>query len=251
MQQHPGPVPDFLSPAPVSWAVSDEPVAYPAAVRFMEERVAMIRAGTAPEMVWLLEHPSLYTAGTGAQDRDLLDPDRFPVFRASRGGEYTYHGPGQRIAYVMLDLAERSRDIKMFVRTLEEWIIRTVAVFRIRGQRRTGYPGVWVSRPDTPRQDKIAAVGIRCRRWVSFHGISLNVNPDHDCFRGIVPCGISGTDAGVTSLAALGIDEQTQAVDRALESTFRTLFGPVEPVAPPHPGHVPPDPPFRSPGPAR
>jgi len=207
------------------WAITDAPVAYPAAVAAMEDRVAAIRAGDAPERVWLVEHPPLYTAGTSAKPADLLDSGRFPVFRSGRGGQYTYHGPGQRVAYVMLDLTRRDEDLRKYVRTLEEWIIRTLASFNVRGQRRDDRIGVWVSRPDQGigREDKIAAVGIRIRRWVTFHGIALNVDPVLDHFSGIVPCGIR--DRGVTSLIDLGIPVSMAEVDAVMRREFEGLFG--------------------------
>jgi lipoyl(octanoyl) transferase len=195
----------------------------------MEARVAAIAAGTAPEAVWLLEHPPLYTAGTSARAEDLTAPGRFPVHVAGRGGQYTYHGPGQRVVYVMLDLNTRGRDVRRFVRALEDWVIRTLAEFNIRGERRAGRVGVWVARPDkpplpdgTPREDKIAAIGIKLRRWVSFHGISINVEPDLSHFDGIVPCGIR--DHGVTSLVDLGLPVTMDDVDAALQATFAQSF---------------------------
>ena len=210
---------------PVAWAIANAPVAYPAAVAAMEERVAAIRAGDAPEQVWLVEHPPLYTAGTSAKPSDLLDSGRFPVFQSGRGGQYTYHGPGQRVAYVMLDLTLRDQDLRKYVRTLEEWIIRTLACFNVRGERRDDRIGVWVSRPDQGigREDKIAAVGIRIRRWVTFHGIALNVDPVLDHFSGIVPCGIR--DRGVTSLIDLGIPVSMAEVDAVMRREFEGLFG--------------------------
>ncbi len=195
---------------PVEWLVEPGLTAYADAVSVMEDRVEAIREGRAGELIWLVEHPPLYTAGTGARPGDLLAPDRFPVFKAGRGGEYTYHGPGQRVAYVMLDLKRRREDVRAFVAALEAWIIGALARFNIRGERREDRVGVWVARPDRPplpdgtsAEDKIAAIGIRLRRWVSFHGIALNVEPELEHFSGIVPCGISGY--GVTSLADLGL----------------------------------------------
>jgi lipoyl(octanoyl) transferase len=215
--------------AGVAWRVTDGLTPYPDAVAAMEERVALIRAGTAPELVWLVEHPPLYTAGVSARRADLLDPDRFPVHETRRGGEYTYHGPGQRVAYVMLDLERRGRDVRRFVCALEEWVIRTLAQFGIRGERRPGRVGVWVVRPDkpdlpdgAPAEDKIAAVGVRLRRWVSFHGIAINVEPDLAHFSGIVPCGITGY--GVTSLVDLGVPATMADVDVALRKTFDAAF---------------------------
>jgi lipoyl(octanoyl) transferase len=207
--------------APVAWRVESVPVGYPDAVAAMEARVAAIAAGTAPEAVWLLEHPPLYTAGTSADASDLLNADRFPVYRTGRGGQYTYHGPGQRVAYVMLDLGRRGPDLRKYVRSLEDWIIRSLAVFGVAGERRDGLVGVWVATP--AGYDKIAAIGIRVRRWVSFHGISVNVDPDLDHFSGIVPCGVRG--AGVTSLRALGIDASLPEVDAALRRAFEAEFG--------------------------
>lgn len=212
---------------PVEWLISDEPVAYPEAIAAMEARVEAIRAGTAPELVWLLEHPPLYTAGTSAHDEDLLEPDRFPVYRSGRGGQFTYHGPGQRVAYVMLDLKKRGGDIRAYVRDLEEWIIRTLASFNVKGERREGRVGIWVDRKPyggvAGQEDKIAAIGVRVRRWVSFHGIALNVEPDLSHFAGIVPCGIS--EHGVTSLVALGHPVTLEDVDSALIATWPEVFG--------------------------
>lgn len=212
---------------PIEWRISDFPVAYDEAVAFMEDRVAQIRAGTAPEMVWLLEHPPLYTAGTSADPSELTDPDRFPVHQTGRGGRYTYHGPGQRVGYVMLDLKKRGEDVRAFVCDLEKWIIRALAEFNIIGETRDGRIGIWVARgaPGSAlyREDKIAAVGLRVRKWVSFHGISLNIEPDLSHFDGIVPCGI--TEHGVTSLVDLGITASTPEVDGVLMRTFGEVFG--------------------------
>jgi lipoyl(octanoyl) transferase len=205
----------------IEWRLSAAPVDYEAAVADMEARVAAIREGTAPELVWLLEHPPLYTAGTSARDDELLDPGRLPVHRTGRGGRYTFHGPGQRIAYVMLDLARRDRDVRCHVHRLEEWMIRTLARFGVRGERRAGRVGIWVARPEGG-EDKIAAIGVRVRRWVTYHGVALNVAPDLDHYRGIVPCGISGH--GVTSLARLGVAATMTAVDDALRATFDEIF---------------------------
>ena len=223
------------SAGPVAWRVSDEPVAYPDAVAAMEKRIADIAAGTAPEAVWLLEHPPLYTAGTRARPGDLLEPDRFPVFSTGRGGEYTYHGPGQRIAYVMLDLKRREPDIRRFVAALEAWIIATLARFNVAGARREDRVGVWVERPDKPplpdgamAEDKIAAIGIRVRKWVTFHGISLNVEPVLEHYGGIVPCGVAGH--GVTSLSDLGLPVTMSQVDSTLRLEFEAIFGPVNPA---------------------
>ncbi len=194
----------------------------------MEARVAAIAAGTAPEAIWLLEHPPLYTAGTSSNPADLTDPDRFPVHVAGRGGQYTYHGPGQRVVYVMLDLNTRGRDVRQFVCALENWVIATLAEFDVRGERRTGRVGVWVARPDrtgpdgNPAEDKIAAIGVKLRRWVSFHGISINVEPDLTHFDGIVPCGIR--DHGVTSLVDLGLPVTLSDLDAALVRTFPHAF---------------------------
>ncbi|HZP99011.1 MAG TPA: lipoyl(octanoyl) transferase LipB [Reyranella sp.] len=203
------------------WRISEAPVPYEEALAAMDERVALIRAGQAPELVWLLEHPPLYTAGTSAKPQDLLEPLRFPVHRAGRGGQYTYHGPGQRVAYVMLDLRARRQDVRRFVADLEEWIIRTLARFNVRGERREGRIGVWVARPG--REDKIAALGVRIRHWVSLHGISINVEPDLSHYAGIVPCGIS--QHGVTSLVELGLPVTMTDLDMALSETFDEVFG--------------------------
>lgn len=213
------------SPA-VEWVIADEPVPYPDAVAEMEARVAAIRDGSAPERVWLVEHPPLYTAGTSANAQDLLSPDRFPVYETGRGGQFTYHGPGQRVAYVMLDLDRRAKDVRHFVTTLEQWVISALAAMNVTGEQRDGRVGIWVPRPDKgmDREDKIAAIGIRIRRWVTFHGISLNVDPDLEHFSGIVPCGISSQ--GVTSLADLGLLISMPEVDSILRSTFEELFGP-------------------------
>jgi lipoyl(octanoyl) transferase len=219
--------------APVDWAVSDLPVAYQAAVAAMEARIAAIADGTAPELIWLLEHPSLYTAGTSTRIQDLLQPDRFPVFETGRGGQYTYHGPGQRIAYVMLDLRARGRDVRAFISLLEGWIVDTLAAFNVCGEVRSDRVGVWVRRPERGPdvEDKIAAIGLRLRRWVSFHGLSLNVEPDLEHFSGIVPCGVSRY--GVTSLADLGLTASMTDVDHALEQTFRRRIAAVRRVPPP------------------
>ena len=213
------------SPPPgVEWRIDDRLVPYEEAVAAMERRVAAIAAGRAPEQVWLLEHPSLYTAGTSARDADLLTPDRFPVYRTGRGGQFTYHGPGQRVGYVMLDLEGRGRDVRRYVRGLEEWLIRTLASFNIVGERREGRVGIWIDRGGG-REDKIAAIGVRVRRWVTFHGIALNVDPDLSHFQGIVPCGISDDNLGVTSLVDLGIPVSMPEVDAALKAGFRAVFG--------------------------
>jgi lipoyl(octanoyl) transferase len=212
--------------APVEWAISQDPVPYEAAVRFMEERAAAIAEQRAGELVWLLEHPPLYTAGTSAKPADLVAPDRFPVHVAGRGGQYTYHGPGQRIAYVMLDVRARTGDVRAFVGALEAWIIRSLARFNVKGEVRPGRVGVWVARPQKAdgAEDKIAAIGIRVRRWVSFHGISLNVDCDLSHYGGIVPCGIS--EHGVTSLVDLGLPVTMPEVDMALRAAFEANFGP-------------------------
>ena len=211
----------------LEWRIDDRPVAYPEALARMEARVAEIRAGTAPEMVWLLEHPPLYTAGTSARAQDLLDPGRLPVYRTGRGGQYTYHGPGQRVAYVMLDLKRRGCDVRGFVRDLEDWLIATLARFNVTGERRAGRVGIWVDRggPNDMdrREDKIAAIGVRIRRWVSYHGVALNVEPELSHFDGIVPCGIR--EAGVTSLVDLGLPVAMEDVDMALQAAFEEVFG--------------------------
>lgn len=216
------------------WAVSPGYVDYPAAVEAMEARAAAIAEGRAGELVWLLEHPPLYTAGVSAKPDDLLDPERFPVFRSGRGGQFTYHGPGQRVAYVMLDLTKRRRDVHDFVRSLEAWIIGALARFNVDGELRDGRVGVWVERKAPgipPREDKIAAIGVKLRRWVSFHGIALNVEPDLSHFGGIVPCG--QTEHGVTSLVDLGHPVTLAEADEALRASFVQIFGPVEAAPPP------------------
>lgn len=212
------------------WIYSDHPIPYPQALAFMEQRVAEIAAGHADEAIWLLEHPPLYTAGTSARIEDLVSPGRFPVYEAGRGGQYTYHGPGQRIIYVMLDLNRRGKDVRCFVRQLEAWVIQTLAEFNLRGEIRDGRVGVWVQRPNRPRgpdgsvaEDKIAAIGVKLRRWVSFHGISINVEPDLEHFSGIVPCGIR--DHGVTSLVDLGLPVGMADLDAALKRSFDAVFG--------------------------
>ena len=211
---------------PVEWRISDTPVAYDGAVAEMEARAAAIAAGHAPEMVWLLEHPPLYTAGTSAGTGDMIET-QFPVFKTGRGGQTTYHGPGQRIGYVMLDLRQRGPDVRRFVATLEEWIIRTLAAFNVRGERREDRIGVWIRRPDKGegREDKIAALGIRVQRWVTLHGIAMNIEPDLTHFSGIVPCGVSDPRYGVTSLADLGLTATMADVDIALRREFEVLFG--------------------------
>ena len=219
--------------APADWAVSQGLVDYPAAVAAMEARAAAIAEGTAGELVWLLEHPPLYTAGVSARDEDLLDA-RFPVHRTGRGGQFTYHGPGQRVAYVMLDLTRRQRDVRAFVAALEAWVIGALDAFNVRGEIREGRVGVWVERkaPGVPtREDKIAAIGVKLRRWVSFHGVSVNVEPDLSHFSGIVPCGV--TKHGVTSLVDLGLPVTLDEADAALKASFREVFGPVVDAEPP------------------
>lgn len=219
-------VSEVLSVAPLSqtleWRISPGLVAYEDAHAAMEDRVAAIRAGTAPELIWLLEHPPLYTAGTSARPEDLLMPDRFPVHQVGRGGQYTYHGPGQRVAYVMLDLKARHMDVRCFVHNMEEWVIRTLARFNVKGERRDGRVGVWVVR-GKGREDKIAAIGVRVRKWVTFHGLSINVEPDLSHFSGIVPCGIS--EHGVTSLVDLGLPVTLADVDAVLRDEFENVFG--------------------------
>ena len=216
---------------PVEWRVEPGLLPYAEAVAVMEARAEAIRRENAAELVWLVEHPPLYTAGTSAKVEDLVDPGRFPVFASGRGGEYTYHGPGQRVAYVMLDLKRRREDVRAFVAALEEWIIRTLAGFGVKGERREDRVGVWVVRPDrppmpdgSPAEDKIAAIGIRLRRWVSFHGIAINVEPDLSHFSGIIPCGVA--DRGVTSLVDLGLPVAMSDLDLMLLDAFREVFGP-------------------------
>ncbi len=214
---------------PVQWQHLPGLAPYTETLAAMEARAAAIAAGQAPEAIWLLEHPPLYTAGTSAKPADLTDPNRFPVYEAGRGGQYTYHGPGQRVAYTMLDLNQRGRDVRKFVCALENWVIATLAEFNVKGERRAGRVGVWVVRPDlpanadgTPREDKIAAIGVKLRRWVSFHGISINVEPDLSHFSGIVPCGI--VDHGVTSLVDLGLPVTMADLDAALIRCFPRAF---------------------------
>ncbi len=221
---------------PVEWVIADDLVPYEQAVAAMEAHVAAIAAGEARERVWLVEHPPLYTAGTSARDEDLVEPDRFPVFRTGRGGQFTYHGPGQRVVYVMLDLQRRTPDLRRYVAALEAWLIATLDAFNIRGERREDRVGVWVRRPEKapdpsgePAEDKIAAIGIRVRRWVTFHGISLNVEPDLSHFSGIVPCGVRLH--GVTSLVDLGIPVSMPEVDSVLRATFEDRFGPTVAVS--------------------
>jgi lipoyl(octanoyl) transferase len=211
--------------SPIEWTIGTGPVPYLEAVSRMEARVDAITRGLAKQEVWLLEHPSLYTAGTSSKDADLLEA-RFPVFRTGRGGQYTYHGPGQRVGYVMLDLKERKQDVRQFVRDLEEWLIRALAEFNVKGERRPGRVGIWVLHSDGS-EDKIAAVGVRVRHWVTFHGVSLNIDPELQHFRGIVPCGVRGEKFGVTSLAALGLPVSMQDADVALKRAFGQIFGPL------------------------
>jgi len=219
--------------AAAGWAVSSGLVAYPDAVAAMEARAAAIAEGSAGELVWLLEHPPLYTAGVSAKAADLIDPDRFPVFASGRGGQFTYHGPGQRVAYVMLDLTKRQKDVRAFVAALETWVIGALDAFNVTGEVRDGRVGVWVERRSpgaAPREDKIAAIGVKLRRWVSFHGVSLNVEPDLDHFGGIVPCGV--TEYGVTSLVDLGLPVTVDEADAALKASFRRVFGALEDAEP-------------------
>ncbi len=204
----------------IEWRVSDTRIAYQEAEAEMAARVEAIRAGLAPGLVWLLEHPPLYTAGTSAKEADLIEPDLFPVHRTGRGGQFTYHGPGQRVGYVMLDLKKRGGDVRAYVCDLEEWLIRALARFNVKGERRAGRVGIWVA--DGAKENKIAAIGVRIRHWVSFHGVSLNVDPDLSHYRGIVPCGLS--EHGVTSLAAQGIIASMPEVDAALKAAFAEVF---------------------------
>lgn len=220
----------------IEWAISEDLVSFPDALEAMQARAIAIAAGEANELIWLLQHPPLYTAGTSAKPYDLVDPDRFPVFNAGRGGQFTYHGPGQRVAYVMLDLTTRGRDVRAFVQSLEQWIIDTLDAFNIVGERREGRVGVWVdrTRPGAPlHEDKIAAIGVRLKRWVSFHGISLNVEPDLEHFRGITPCGVSEPGLGVTSLFDLGRPVTMAEADIALKAAFEPIFGRTTPAEPP------------------
>jgi lipoyl(octanoyl) transferase len=217
-----GMVSGLLTP---EWRVAPGLTPYPGAVAFMEERAAAIAGGTARELVWLVEHPPIYTAGTSAKDEDLIDA-RFPVFKTGRGGQFTYHGPGQRVGYVMLDLKRRGGDVRGFVRDLEEWLIRTLARFNVKGERREGRVGIWVARESNVlggREDKIGAIGVRVRKWVTFHGVSLNVDPDLAHFTGIVPCGVR--EHGVTSLHDLGVLVSMADVDVALKQAFAEVFG--------------------------
>lgn len=213
----------------VEWLQTNGLTDYEEAVAFMEDRAAAIAEGRAEELIWLVEHPALYTAGTSAKPQDLTDPDRLPVFETRRGGQYTYHGPGQRVAYVMLNVGARGKDVRVFVSQLEQWVISTLADFNVIGERREGRVGVWVERPERPKnpdgsphEAKIAAIGVRLRKWVSFHGISINVDPDLDDYAGIVPCGISAH--GVTSLVDLGLPVTMDDVDLALKRNFSKIF---------------------------
>ena len=219
-------VSESLISASLDWRISGRPVPYLEALAEMETRAAAIAAGTAPEQVWLLEHPPIYTAGTSARDEDLIDA-RFPVYRTGRGGQFTYHGPGQRVGYVMLDLKRhsisgRGPDVRAYVHDLEQWLIETLAAFGVKGERREGRIGIWMARPGG-REDKIAALGVRIRHWVSFHGVALNVDPDLSHFSGIVPCGVR--EAGVTSLADLGLAVSMADVDVAMKQAFEKIFG--------------------------
>jgi lipoyl(octanoyl) transferase len=209
--------------SPVEWCRARAPVDYEQAVASMETRVASIRAGRASELVWLLEHPPLLTAGTSARPEDLLAESRFPVYRSGRGGQFTYHGPGQRIAYVMLDLNRRGGDLRCYVQALEEWMIRALARLGIKGERRAGRVGIWVVQAGG-REDKIAAIGVRVRHWVTYHGVALNRDPELEHFSAIVPCGINAAGLGVTSLAALGVRVSGEALDRLLEESFAEVF---------------------------
>jgi lipoyl(octanoyl) transferase len=211
---------DAATKTDVEWKTSDQPVAYPGALALMEARAAAIAEGQAGELVWLLEHPPIYTAGTSANEADLIDA-RFPVYHTGRGGQFTYHGPGQRVGYAMLDLKQRTPDVRAYVRDLEQWLIETLAQFNVKGERREGRVGIWVQRE--LKEDKIAALGVRIKRWVTFHGVALNVDPDLSHFDGIVPCGVRGH--GVTSLADLGIIVSMADVDVALKQSFKKIFG--------------------------
>lgn len=224
-----------MNEAAIDWAVSPGSTQYEPAVAAMESRAAAIAAGEAGELVWLLEHPPLYTAGVSAKDADLLDAQRFPVFRTGRGGQFTYHGPGQRVAYIMLDLRTRGRDVTRFVADLERWIIGALDRFNVKGEVREGRVGVWVERkgPGWAREDKIAAIGVRLRKWVSYHGIAFNVEPELEHFSGITPCGISGPQFGVTSLVDLGLPVTMSDADAALRASFHDVFSPTKDATPP------------------
>jgi lipoyl(octanoyl) transferase len=211
-----------VAAGPVEWRISSQPVDYPSAQAVMEERVEAIRAGRAPELCWLLEHPPLYTAGTSARPADLLAPTRFPVFAAGRGGQYTYHGPGQRVCYLMLDLQRRGPDLRAYIWRLEEWVIQTLDRFNLHGERRQGRIGIWLTKPDGA-EAKIAAIGVRVRRWVTYHGVAINLDPDLAHFTGIVPCGIKGF--GVTSFADLGLTTSMAELDSILIESFGAVFG--------------------------
>ena len=223
-----GLLPD-LELAPVEWRLGEGLIPYDEALTAMDQRAGAIAAGTAAELAWLVEHPPLYTAGTSAKPTDLIEA-RFPVHQTGRGGQFTYHGPGQRVGYLMIDLRRRGNDVRRYVATLEEWLIRTLAAFNIRGERREDRIGVWVRRPDKGegREDKIAAIGIRVKRWVSLHGVALNVEPDLSHFQGIVPCGVSAQRYGVTSLVDLGVPVTMPEVDMMLRREFEALFGPTQ-----------------------
>jgi len=227
------PVSATSGPSPIGWAISERPVPYPQALEAMNARADAIRRKEAPQLVWLLEHPPLYTAGTSAQREDLLDPDRFPVFETGRGGQFTYHGPGQRVAYIMLDMKARGGDVRGLVADLERWVIEALSAFNIKGERREGRVGIWVRRQEKGenREDKIAAIGLRVSRWVTTHGISFNVEPELSHYAGIVPCGIQAH--GVTSLADLGLPVSMADADVALRVAFEKVFGTVVPTEPP------------------
>ncbi len=227
------PVSATSGPSPIGWAISERPVPYPQALEAMNARADAIRRKEAPQLVWLLEHPPLYTAGTSARHEDLLDPDRFPVFETGRGGQFTYHGPGQRVAYIMLDMKARGGDVRGLVADLERWVIEALSAFNIKGERREGRVGIWVRRPEKGenREDKIAAIGLRVSRWVTTHGISFNVEPELSHYAGIVPCGIQAH--GVTSLADLGLPVSMADADVALRVAFEKVFGAVVSTEPP------------------
>lgn len=215
-----------MTQSPVEWAVSNNPIDYETAVSFMESRVRGIIENSTAELVWLLEHPPIYTAGTSAKSQDLLDENRFEVFETGRGGEFTYHGPGQRVAYIMLNVGKRGRDVRAFIEQLQNWVIETLDCYKISGEIRTDRVGVWVNRPDKglDREEKIAAIGIRLKRWVSYHGISLNISPNLEHFTGITPCGIDHPNYGVTSLRDLGLSNSMHDVDQSLRKCFEKVF---------------------------